>query len=52
MKINLALRNGSKILRNKFVSSFQLDSEILMAQGGIQTEGAHAGRLEWQYMKK
>ena len=32
MNINLAIRNGSKILRNKFISSSQLDSEILMAQ--------------------
>ena len=32
MNINLAIRNGSKILRNKFISSSQLESEILMAQ--------------------
>ena len=32
MKINLAIRNGSKILKNKFIPSPQLDSEILMAQ--------------------
>ena len=32
MNINLSIRNGSKILRNKFISSSQLDSEILMAQ--------------------
>ncbi len=32
MNINLAISKGSKILRNKFISSSQLDSEILMAK--------------------
>ena len=32
MKINLAISSGSKILKNKFISSCQLDSEILLAQ--------------------
>jgi len=32
MNINSAIRNGSKILRNKFILTHQLDSEILMAQ--------------------
>ena len=32
MKINSAIRNGSKILKNKFILSSHLDSEILMAQ--------------------
>ena len=32
MKINLAISNGTKILRNKFIASPQLDSEILMAK--------------------
>ena len=32
MKINLAISKGSKILRNKFIISSQLDSEILMAK--------------------
>ena len=31
MNINLAICKGSKILRNKFISNSQLDSEILMA---------------------
>ena len=32
MNINLALNQGSKILRSKFISNPQLDSEILMAK--------------------
>ena len=32
MNINLALSQGSKILRNKFIPNSQLDSEILMAK--------------------
>jgi len=32
MNINLAINRGSKILRNKFITSSQLDSEILMAK--------------------
>ena len=32
MNIHLAISQGSKILRNKFISSSQLDSEILMAK--------------------
>ena len=32
MNINSAINLGSKILRNKFISSAQLDSEILMAK--------------------
>ncbi len=32
MNINLAISQGSKILRNKFISNSQLDSEILMAE--------------------
>ena len=32
MNINLAISNGSKILKNKLIPSHQLDSEILMAQ--------------------
>ncbi len=32
MNINSAIINGSKILRNKFINSHQLDSEILMAK--------------------
>ena len=32
MNINLAICKGSKILRNKFISNSQLDSEILMAK--------------------
>ena len=32
MNINSAITNGSKILRNKFIHSYRLDSEILMAQ--------------------
>ena len=32
MDINQALSQGSKILRNKFIPSYQLDSEILMAK--------------------
>jgi len=32
MNINSAINNGSKILKNKFVLSHQLDSEILMAK--------------------
>ena len=31
MNINLAIKNGSDILKNKFIPSPQLDSEILMA---------------------
>ena len=32
MNINLAITQGSKILRNKFIPNSQLDSEILMAK--------------------
>ena len=32
MNINLAIKYGSKILRNKFIASSQLDSEILMSK--------------------
>ena len=32
MNINLALTQGSKILKNKFIPNSQLDSEILMAE--------------------
>ena len=32
MNINLAIKNGSKILRNKFITNSELDSEILMAK--------------------
>ena len=32
MNINLAVNQGSKILRSKFISNPQLDSEILMAK--------------------
>ena len=32
MNINSAISNGSKILRNNFILSHQLDSEILMAK--------------------
>ena len=32
MNINLAISQGSKILRNKFITNSQLDSEILMAK--------------------
>ena len=32
MNITSAIISGSKILRNKFISSHQLDSEILMAK--------------------
>ena len=32
MNINLAINRGSKILKNKSIPSFQLDSEILMAK--------------------
>ena len=32
MNINLAIIQGSKILRNKLIPSSQLDSEILMAK--------------------
>ena len=32
MNINSAITNGSKILRNKFIPSYHLDSEILMAK--------------------
>ena len=32
MNINLAINQGSKILRNKFIPNPQLDSEILMAK--------------------
>ena len=32
MNINLAIKEGSKILRNKFIPNPQLDAEILMAK--------------------
>ena len=32
MNINLAIKKGSKILRSKFISNSQLDSEILLAK--------------------
>ena len=32
MNINSAIKNGSKILKNKFIPSPKLDSEILMAK--------------------
>ena len=32
MNINLAIKNGSKILKDKFIRNYQLDSEILMAK--------------------
>ena len=32
MNINLAITQGSKILKNKFIPNSQLDSEILMAE--------------------
>ena len=32
MNINLAIKNGSKILRNKFITNSELDTEILMAK--------------------
>ena len=32
MNINLAIKQGSKILKNRFVPNYQLDSEILMAK--------------------
>ena len=32
MNINLAINQGTKILKSKFVPSAQLDSEILMAK--------------------
>ena len=32
MRINLAINQGSKILKNKFIPNSQLDSEILMAK--------------------
>ena len=32
MNINLAINQGSKILRNSFISTAQLDSEILMSK--------------------
>ena len=32
MNINLAIKNGSKILRNKFIPNSELDTEILMAK--------------------
>ena len=32
MNINLAIKHGSRILRNKFIPNSQLDSEILMAE--------------------
>ena len=32
MNINLAIKRGSKILRSKFISNSQLDSEILLAK--------------------
>ena len=32
MNINLAIKHGSRILRNKFIPNSELDSEILMAE--------------------
>ena len=32
MNISLAIKKGSKILKNKFISNSQLDAEILMAK--------------------
>ena len=32
MNINLAINQGSKILKSKFIPNSQLDSEILMAE--------------------
>ena len=32
MNINLAIKNGSKILRDKFITNSELDTEILMAK--------------------
>ena len=32
MNINLAINEGSKILKNKFIPNPQLDAEILMAK--------------------
>ena len=32
MNINLAINQGSKILKNKFIPNPQLDAEILMAK--------------------
>ena len=32
MNINLAIKNGSNILRNKFIPNSELDTEILMAK--------------------
>ena len=32
MNINLAIKRGSKILRSKYISNSQLDSEILLAK--------------------
>ena len=32
MNINLAIKDGSKILRNKFITNSELDTEILMAK--------------------
>ena len=32
MNINLAINQGSKILKNKFIPNSQLDAEILMAK--------------------
>ena len=32
MKINLALKQGSKTLKDRFIPNYQLDSEILMAK--------------------
>ena len=32
MNINLAIKEGSRILKNKFISNSQLDAEILMAK--------------------
>ena len=32
MNINLAIKNGSKILRNNFITNSELDTEILMAK--------------------
>ena len=32
MNINLAIRYGAEVLKNKFIQSSELDSEILMAQ--------------------
>ena len=32
MNINIAINEGSKILRKKFIPNYKLDSEILMAK--------------------